>query len=245
MLRSTNKEPRTLPRFDVALSAATARSIGLGIGDIAIISDTDGPVAAVRIRGIFEAVDPGSSYWALDRRPLAVSRQTRDPEAPPDVFATGVIAPEAYGEWHATFGDHIGILWRFEPNPKTLVASDADAVARGLDEYSSLIATTKESGMQVQLRSGPRQLAERFQPATAHRKGGDGGRTRRAARGGAARPRTGGTAGRRASPPVPGLVRARGSSLTQLTGLVLAETALVVVPAAVLGYLAAVLAVRD
>ena len=243
VLRSKNKEPRTLPRFDVALSAATAQSIALRLGDIAIISDADGPVAAVRIGGIFEPVDPGSSYWALDRRPLAVSRQTRDPEVPPDVFATGVIAPEAYGEWRATFGDHIEYLWRFEPNPNTLVASDADAVARGLDEYSSRIATTKESGMRVQLRTGLGSLLSDFSRQL---------RTAKAVMGVA-------LAGllavtllvlalaaqlvaehRRQSL---GLVRARGSSLTQLTGLVLAETALVVVPAAVFGYLAAVLAV--
>ena len=242
VLRSKNKEPQTLPRFDVALSATTARSIGFRTGDIAIISDADGPVAAIRIGGIFEPVDPGSSYWALDRRPLAVSLQTRDPEAPPDVFATAVIAPEAFDEWRATFGDHIEYLWRFEPDPNKLVAGDADAVARGLNEYSSLIATTKESGMQVQLRTGLGSLLQDF---------GQQLRTAKAVMGVA-------LAGLLAVALLVlalaaqlvaehrrealGLVRARGSSLAQLIGLVLAETALVVVPAAVLGYIAAGLA---
>jgi putative ABC transport system permease protein len=245
VLRSNNKEPQTLPRFDVALSAATARSIELAVGDIAIISDADGPVAAIRVRGIFEPVDPDSSYWALDRRPLAVSLQTRDPEAPPDVFATGVIAPEAYTEWWTTFGDHIEYLWRFEPDPNKLVASDADAVARGLDEYSSLIATTKASGMQVQLRSGLGSLLQGFSQQL---------RTAKAVMGVA-------LAGLLAVALLVlalaaqlvaehrrealGLVRARGSSLAQLIGLVVAETALVVVPAAVLGYLAARLAISN
>jgi putative ABC transport system permease protein len=243
VLRTKNKQPQTLPRFDVALSAATAHSIGLGTGDIAIISDTDGPVAAVRVDGIFEPVDPGSSYWALDRRPLAVSLQTRDPEAPPDVFATGVIAPEAYDEWRATFGDHIEYLWRFEPDPNKVVASEADAVARGLDEYSSLIAATKASGMQVQLRSGLDSLMRDF---------GHQLRTAKAVMGVA-------VAGLLAVALLVlalaaqllaehrrealDLVRARGSSLAQLIGLVLAETAVVVVPATVLGYFAAGLAI--
>jgi putative ABC transport system permease protein len=242
VLRSENEAPRTLPRFDIVISTKTADSIQLAVGDIAIIS-ADEPVAAFRISGTFEPADPNSSYWSLDRSPLAASVQPRDADQPPDVFATGITAPEGYSAWLAAFGDHIDYLWRFEPDPDKLAAGDAPGAARGLNQYASLVAAKKIADMPLQLNSGLAALLDGFSRQL---------RTAQAVMGVA-------LAGllavallvvllaaqlvaerRRAAL---GLLRARGCSLGQLIGLVVAEAALAAVPAAIVGYIAAVLTV--
>jgi putative ABC transport system permease protein len=245
VLRGGGEPPKELPRLDIVLSARTAETARLSVGDVAIVDVSDVPVAAFRVSGLFEPVDPDSSYWAFDQQPLAASIQAPpgDPGGDPLVIATGVIGPDSYPRWFKAIGSGVEFVWRFPPDQNKILASDTGPVVEAIDQYTLRVSSSGSSTLPTRLETGLGDVVSEFAGQL---------RTAKAVMGVAvvgllavalvvvalaARL----VAERRRDSFA--LVRARGSSLRQLVLLVLTETAMVTVPAAALGYAAAMLTV--
>jgi len=232
------------PRFEVALSTATAAELLVKVGDTLPAAADPGdsmlrnvfprPVTAIEIQvvGLFSVRDARAPYWFDDS---AVARAAIAGTADsPIAYATALFAPEAYRDL-LTLGLPSRYRWRFQVDPDRLDAGRLVALRPDLRRLESSFATTGGANARLLYRSGLLDVVERFD-------------TRRTATEAALWVAAMGplavAAGAlglvaiivvRRRRPALALARARGASAGQLLGAQLWEGLLITVPAALIG----------
>ncbi|MFF8843011.1 ABC transporter permease [Streptomyces sp. NPDC015127] len=233
---------------EAAVTAQTAKTLNIRTGSVVHLGDTAGTILSVRVTGIVDPREPEGGYWSYEPL-LRTPGLDSTPTALPLIFWKGalLIAPEAAPALLGTPG---------EPQPYWRIAPEtAHLTAAGVPGLTSRIAS---------LEDGPDllRLKEAVDENAALTTDLDGILASYGAMRSAIAPvvavaaigvaavatvvvlMTGGLfAARRRSEIA--LLRSRGGSLRGIGGRLLAETAVVAVPAAAAGLLAAVLAVDD
>lgn len=235
--------------IEAAVSVLTAEKLGIRIGSVLHLGSTGVPVLAVRITGIVEPRDPQGGYWSADPRLNAPGLLVQPGSSPPSVYwnASLLIAPEAAPALLGTLGEPQP-YWRFAPDTGRLTARDVPALTEriasleggpallgiksAVDENASL--TTDMDGILASYTT----MRDAITPVVAVAAVGIGTVAAVVVA------MTGGlfAARRRAEL---ALLRSRGGSLSGIGGRLLAETAVVALPAAAVGLLLAVLVVDD
>ncbi|QMV12347.1 FtsX-like permease family protein [Streptomyces lincolnensis] len=244
--RTTGEVTATTPEVEAAVTAETARSLRIKAGSVIHVPGVDREPLAVRVTGIVAPRDPSGAFWStqpLLRAPALVPLPGADP--PKYWLGTLLLAPEAAPALLSTAGIPER-YWQLAPAAGSLHAHETprlkSAVA-SLEAGPGLrnVRTTAESLMQAntelddvftsydRLRTGIAPLI-----AVAASGAGTVAAVVLLMAGGLA-------ADRRRSELA--LLRARGASLRGLTARLVAETAVVALPAGALGLAAALLAV--
>ncbi|MFD5447405.1 FtsX-like permease family protein [Streptomyces sp. NPDC127100] len=235
-------------RVEAAVTTETARAMRIGVGAVVHVPRVASAPLAVHVTGILAPRDPDGAYWATQpvlRTPSLV-KVPGPPGADTDKYWLGalLLAPDAGPALLGTTGSPVR-YWQFAPDTGALRAHDLDrlnsAVAAlesgpGLREVRSAVAPDTDVSTDLdevfaafdRLRSGIGPLVTVAAAGT----GTVAGVVLLMAAGLAADRRRAELA----------LLRARGASLRGLVGRLLAETAVVAVPAGALGLGAALLA---
>ncbi|WP_443076229.1 ABC transporter permease [Streptomyces sp. NBC_01716] len=259
---STLREGR-LPRADgpvtavtkeveAAVTAETAKSLRLKVGSVVHVPGVDRDELGVRITGIVAPRQPDNSYWSVETTlgsPALVTKPTNDRPQPRYWRASLLLAPDAAPVLLGTTGEP-RLYWRIAPDTTELTARDAPQLASGIaslesgPELTELRAPTVVGPAAVvatgldEIVAGHRSMRAAIAPVVAVAALGIG------AVAGVVLVMAGGlTAARRRSELA--LLRSRGGSLPGIGGRLLAETAVIVVPAAAVGLLPAVLTVPE
>ncbi|WP_338485269.1 FtsX-like permease family protein [Streptomyces sp. SCSIO 75703] len=249
-LPGTSGDPVTAATGEVeaAVSAETAETLRIGVGAVLRVPAPEGPPLTVRVTGIVTPDAPDSPYWATQpvlRTPVLATAPGSS-AADPDRYWVGALLldPEAAPALLGTAGNPIR-YWQFAPRADALRAHDTDRLLRAVASLESgpaqarvhrLIGpeTDVSTGLDEVLASYGR-LRSGIGPLVAVAAAGTGTVA------GVALLMAGGlAAGRRHAELA--LLRARGASLRGLAGRLLAETAVVAVPAGAAGLAAALLA---
>ncbi|KFG75476.1 FtsX-like permease family protein [Streptomyces mutabilis] len=232
-------------RVEAAVTEETARTLRIEAGSVIHVRASAG--LTVHVTGIVTPRDPDGphwSVWSVLRTPSLVRSPGGDPNAPRFWRGGLLLPPEAAPALLATDGDPVR-YWHLAP--------DTDALhGRDLDRLGASVASLESGPGTERLRSmlGPFTEVETGLDSvftTYDRLRGDIGPLVAVAAAGAGTVAavvllmTGGlAAGRRRAELA--LLRARGVSLKGMTGRLLAETAVVALPAGALGLSVAVLA---
>ncbi|WP_242574967.1 FtsX-like permease family protein [Streptomyces sp. NP-1717] len=258
---STLREGR-LPRADApvtertreveaAVTAATAKSLHIKAGSVVHVPAAGGREIGVRITGIIAPRDPDNSYWSFEPTlgsPALVAVQTDDRPQPRYWRASLLLPPDAAPVLLGTAGEP-QLYWRIAPDTAPLTARDAPQLA-------SRIASLKNGPELTELRTnvvgpvtvvatrldgivaGHRSMSAAIAPVVAVAALGIG------AVAAVVLVMAGGLIAARRRAEL-ALLRSRGGSLRGIGGRLLAETAVVVLPAAAVGLLLAVLTVPE
>jgi putative ABC transport system permease protein len=165
--------PETLPRFDIAISDATAEDSGIGLGDVLVVNaDGTDPMlprafavplpAELEVVGIFAVTDPGAEVWYED--PSLQSLDLGGSDDNPIAFVTGLISGHAYRDLAAselTFRHE----WRFFLDPRRLDSSRIEPLVADLQRMRSqfLTSTTTSAGAaRPVLRTGVPELLQQY-----------------------------------------------------------------------------------
>ncbi len=240
------------PRFEVAMSTATAETIHVGVGDtLAAGIDPSDPMLRrvfprpttpieIDVVGLFRVVDPTAAFWFDDGRmaQAAIGGSEDDPIA----FAMALVAPEAYQDVR-DLGVPAAYRWRFHVDTGLVDAGRLDALVPDLRRLESAFGSTTGAPGDVVYRTGLLEIADRYLARRA---------TTEATLAIAALGPLAVAAGavglvsiiivRRRRPALI-LARGRGASSGQLLAAQLWEGLLITVPAALLGLLLASVAV--
>ncbi|MFP3991407.1 FtsX-like permease family protein [Streptomyces sp. E11-3] len=235
---------------EAAVTARTAKSLKLKVGSVVHFPGFGDGQRAVRISGIVEPLRPDGSYWAYEselRTPTLASNG--DPLEPLSYWLAGLLlAPDA-GPFLLGFEYAAEAYWRLPPAVGSLTAHDPPALKKHLaslekgplftelSERTGSRFLTVSSGLGAVLTSYG-ELRDAVTPVVAVAAFGIGtvaaivllmaGRLAAARRHDELR-----------------LLRARGGSVRGMAGRLFAETLVVAVPAAALGWLLARLAVSE
>ncbi|AXG82502.1 ABC transporter permease [Streptomyces paludis] len=232
---------------EAAVTTETARELRLRVGTVLALNDVTGaPALSVRITGIVEPRNPEGSYWAAEpllRTPGLTATSAKPPEYRWE--AGLLLAPGAAPALLGTRTDSEK-YWRFAPDTGGLTAADAPELVRriaSLEDGPGLLRMREIAGGNAEVESGlgavvGSHLATREEIARIVTVAAVGAGTVAAV----VLAMAGGliATGRAAEL---ALLRARGGSLTGIGGRLLAETAVIVLPAAGAGLLLAVLLV--
>ncbi|MGW7201055.1 ABC transporter permease [Streptomyces chryseus] len=233
---------------EAAVTVATAKTLKLDVGSVVHVGDPEGPQLAVRISGIVEPRHPLGSYWSVEQT-LHKPGHNAKPSAPPQVYwqAGLLLAPEAAPALLGTKGDPQP-YWRIALASGHLTGLDvaelADAVASleggpGLLELKAVAgenaALTTELDALLASYSNMRSAIASVVAVAAFGIGTVAF---------IALTMTGGLFAAHRSAELL-LLRARGGSLRGICGRLLAESAVVALPAAGLGLMLAVLVVSE
>ncbi|MET8565931.1 FtsX-like permease family protein [Streptomyces flaveolus] len=238
----------TTPEVEAAVTAATAKALHIEVGSVVHMPAPGRDPLAVRVTGILVPRDPDGAYWStvpLLRTPTLVTLPTPGPD--PDKYWLGalLLAPEAAPALLGT-STNPARYWHLAPELRGLHAHDLDRLrpavaalesgpglqrARAVTDDGTDINTDLDDALASfsRLRSG---IAPLVSVAAA----------------GAATVvavvllMTGGLAADRRRAEL-ALLRARGACLPGLAGRLLAETAVIAVPAGVLGLAGSLLVV--
>jgi putative ABC transport system permease protein len=160
--------------LEIALSAATAEQLSLGVGDrVYILPATDDllvrdvPVSqrrylAVDVVGILEA-DPADAGWLRESR---LGRAVvRDTETQRFVFAYGLFPREVYGELIAGVGPvPLRYEWRYPVEPGAVGESDTDELAAAVRRLEGIFGqTTFAQRLGIGARTGLNRILERHE----------------------------------------------------------------------------------
>jgi putative ABC transport system permease protein len=245
--------PGDPPRLEMALSTEAAAETQIRVGDTyTMVVDPADPTLRnvfprpsgtvdVVVVGLFQVVDPTADYWFADPRLVRATIGGTDDN--PIAYTTGLIAPEAYPD---VLGLELPITyrWRLSTDSARLDAGQVPALASDLRRLKTAFETQGAVDTSlVTMRTGLDGVVDRFlaQQATAE------GALAVAALGplavavGAIALVAALIIRRRRAAIV--LARGRGASMGQLMGAQLIEGLLVTMPAALVGWLAAVLVV--
>ncbi|MER6473462.1 FtsX-like permease family protein [Streptomyces collinus] len=239
--RAPGRVAANTSKTEAAVSAATARTLHIKVGSVLHVPRFTGSLA-VRITGILAPRDPAGAYWStvpLLRTPAL--ERLPDP-GPPQTYWHGALLLPQEATLTVLGSDHPVRYWNFAPRPGSRRAHDLDRLrsavaslesgpglrrARSLTDPDLEVSTGLDDVVTAfsRLRSGVSPLVAVAAAGTAtvavvvlFMAGGlaaDRRRTELA------------------------LLRARGASLPGLTGRLLAETAVVAVPAGAAGLTAA------
>ncbi len=233
---------------EAAVTEETARALHIEVGSVVHVPGVERAPLAVRVTGVLAPRDPGGAYWAT--RPLLREPSLMTVPAPPgaerDRYWLGalLLAPAAAPALLATPG---------EPVPYWQVAPDTGALhTHDLDRLTSAVAALESGPRLRELRSAVDPLADvatdldEVFAAYGRLRAGITPLVTVAAAGagtvaGVVLLMAGGLAAERRRPEL-ALLRARGASPRGLAGRLLAETAVVALPAGALGLAAALFA---
>ncbi|MGW7794303.1 ABC transporter permease, partial [Streptomyces tricolor] len=238
----------TAPEVEAAVTAAPAESLRIGVGAVIHVPAPGRRPLAVRVTGILVPRDPDGAYWStvpLLRTPSLVTLPTPGPD--PDRYWLGalLLAPEAAPALLGT-GTDPARYWHLAPDPRALRAHDLDRLRPAVAALESGPALQRARAVTDQGADVDTDLDEAL-AAFSRLRSGIAPLVAVAAAGTATVVAvvllmTGGLAADRRRAEL-ALLRARGASLTGLAGRLLAETAVVAVPAGALGLAVALLAV--
>ncbi|WP_372463513.1 FtsX-like permease family protein, partial [Streptomyces spinosus] len=248
--RAPHPVDASTPEVEAAVTAATAKALRIEVGSVVHMPAPGRVPLAVRVTGVLVPREPGSAYWStvpLLRTPTLVTLPTPGPD--PDKYWLGalLLAPEAAPALLGTSTDPAR-YWHLAPDLRGLRAHDLDRLrpavaalesgpglqrARAVTDDGTDVSTDLDDALASfsRLRSG---IAPLVSVAAA----------------GAATVvavvllMTGGLAADRRRAEL-ALLRARGASLSGLAVRLLAETAVIAVPAGALGLAVALLVVPD
>ncbi|MDQ0964451.1 putative ABC transport system permease protein [Streptomyces sp. B4I13] len=230
----------TTPEVEAAVTAETAKSLRIKVGSVLHVPGAGRDALAVRITGIVEPRHREGAYWATDtllRTPVLMRVAPVDPESPRYWLGALLLPPEAAPALLGTEGRPYR-YWRLAPDPHTLRHRDLGAFKSalaalvsgpGLQQIRTATdpLTDADTGLDDVLTSYTRLHAGVLPLiAVAAFGGGTVAAVVLALAGGLA-------ADRRRTELA--LLRARGASLPGLAARLLAETAVVAVPAGALG----------
>ncbi|MFJ4519657.1 FtsX-like permease family protein [Streptomyces sp. NPDC088810] len=246
--RAAHPVDGTTAEVEAAVTAATAQSLHIEVGSVVHVPAPGRAPLAVRVTGILVPRDPDGAYWStvpLLRTPTLVTLPTPGPD--PDRYWLGALllapdaAPALLGTstnparyWHLAprlSGLHAHDVERLEPAVASLESGPALQRARAATDYGADTGTELDGALASfsRLRSGIAPLVAVAAAGTATVVA-------------VVLLMTGGLAADRRRTEL-ALLRARGASLPGLAGRLLAETAVVAVPAGALGLAVALLAV--
>lgn len=131
------------PRLDVGVAREVARVMDLRVGQVFTLEPGGGPFSSgrpiqVRITGLYEPVEPRSSYWAGDSRVLAASVEPTE-EA---VFYRGfaLVSDSGYGRLlKARGGAGLRHEWDFPTPASGVDASRVPAMRAALDHAQGIV----------------------------------------------------------------------------------------------------------
>ncbi|MBM9621541.1 FtsX-like permease family protein [Streptomyces zhihengii] len=233
---------------EAAVTTRTAKTLGIETGSVIHVGGANGPALTVRVTGIVEPRSPQGSYWSFNEV-LGAPGLGATPGSPPSVYwrAALLLAPDAAPALLGTLGAPQP-YWRVAPETARLTAQDVPELTErlaALEDGPGLIrlkdtidenadVTTDLDGVLGDFEA----MRSAISPVVAVAAFGIGSVAVVvvAMAGGLFAAR------RRAEL---ALLRSRGGSLAGIGGRLLAETAVVAVPAAALGLALAVLAVDD
>ncbi|MFJ9029956.1 ABC transporter permease [Streptomyces sp. NPDC102274] len=235
--------------LEAAVTSATARDLRLRVGSVIHLSDSTGSTdLAVRITGIIEPRDPRGSYWSVEpvlRTPGLTAMPTRPPQSRWE--AGLLLAPDA---GPALLGTQSmpERYWRLAPTGEELTARDAPALLQriaSLEGGPELLKMREIAGGTAVLSTGletvigshvaTREAITRIVVVAAFGIGSVAAVVLAMAGGLIAARRTDELA----------LLRSRGGSLRGIGGRLLAETAVIALPASGAGLLLALVAVDE
>ncbi|MFI9598280.1 ABC transporter permease [Streptomyces sp. NPDC052043] len=233
-----------------AVTAETAKSLHIEVGSVVHVPGVSRSPLAVRITGILTPREPDGAYWAtqpLTRTPALVPSDPADPQSRRYWYFALLLPPEAAPAMLGTDGQPVR-YWQVAPDTRALHAHD-------LDGLNSAVAALKSGPGLGQVRTATDPAAQvntdldDVLVSYGRLRSGIGPLVAVAAFGSATVAAVvllmaGGLAADRRRSELT-LLRARGASLTGLAGRLLAETAVVAVPAGALGLGAALLAVPE
>lgn len=256
---STLREGR-LPRADgsvtartgeaeAAVTAETAKSLRIKVGSVVHLPGVDRDELGVRITGIVAPRDPDNSYWSFETTlgsPALVAKPTNERPQPHYWRASLLLAPDAAPVLLGTTGEP-QLYWRIAPDTTALTARDAPRLASRvaalengpeLTELRTKVvgpATVVATGLD-EIVAAHRSMGTAIAPVVAVAALGIG------AVAAVVLVMAGSLIAARRQAEL-ALLRSRGGSLRGIGGRLLAETAVIVVPAAAVGLLLAVLTV--
>jgi putative ABC transport system permease protein len=148
--------------YEVALSAATARRIGVGVGDLMRLDpDTRDPTAvrfpvpaAARVVGIFVDPDPTDPAWFGDLRLDTPSIRAYSSELQ-YVDAVALLAPAAYPRLILATREpwELNVDWRLDVDPGRVTVPPTDALLADLRRLAVLFPTSGEATTSVEART--------------------------------------------------------------------------------------------
>ncbi|MFE9173633.1 ABC transporter permease [Streptomyces kebangsaanensis] len=246
--RASGEVTAATAEVEAAVTAETAGKMRIEVGSVIHVPAVSRPPLAVRVTGILTPRDPDGAYWAtqpLLRTPDLIRLPSPDPAPPEYWLGVLLLPPEAAPALLGTAGYAVP-YWQVAPDTRALHAHELDGLKSAVASLESgpglgRVREATDPGTQAStelddvllsydsLRSGivPLVAVAAVGSATVAAvvllmAGGLAADRRRAEL---------------------ALLRARGASLPGLTGRLLAETAVVAVPAGALGLGAALLAV--
>ncbi|WP_328683282.1 ABC transporter permease [Streptomyces sp. NBC_01261] len=236
------------PEVEAAVTAATAKSLHIRVGSVVHLPGEGRGPLAVRVTGILVPRDPAGAYWStqpLLRTPTLVALPT--PDRPKYWLGALLLAPDAAPALLGTSAQP-GPYWQLAPDLTTLHAHDLDRLKTAVASVESgpglqlaRTYTTPDTDVSTGLDdmfTAYGELRSGIRPLTAVAAFGTGTVAL------VVLLMTGGlTADRRRTELA--LLRARGASLRGLTARLLAETAVIAVPAGAVGLTAALLAAPE
>ncbi|MFE3114638.1 FtsX-like permease family protein [Streptomyces niveus] len=237
---------------EAAVTAATAKSLGIKVGSVLHVPGVDRDELGVRITGIVVPRDPANSYWAVEPTlgsPALVTKPSRELPPPRYWRASLLLAPDAAPALLGTTGEP-QVYWRIAPDAGALTAREAPQLA-------SRIASLENGPELIRLRApavvGPsavvatgldeivaahRSMRSAIAPVVTVAALGIG------AVAAVVLVMAGSLLAVRRQAEL-ALLRSRGGSLRAIGGRLLAETAVIAVPATAVGLLLAVLTVPE
>ncbi|MEV5385577.1 FtsX-like permease family protein [Streptomyces sp. NPDC052721] len=246
--RAPHPVDASTPEVEAAVTAATAEALHIEVGSVVHMPAPGRDPLAVRVTGILVPRDPYGAYWStvpLLRTPTLVTLPTPGPD--PDKYWLGalLLAPEAAPALLGT-STNPARYWHLAPDLRGLHAHDLDRLrpavaalesgpglqrARAATDDGTDINTDLDDALASfsRLRSGIAPLVSVAAAGTATVVA-------------VVLLMTGGLAADRRRAEL-ALLRARGASLSGLAGRLLAETAVIAVPAGALGLAGALLVV--
>ncbi|MFF9123231.1 ABC transporter permease [Streptomyces sp. NPDC014889] len=248
--RTTGRVTASTTHAEAAVSEETAKSLHIKVGSVIHVPAMSGPPLAVRVTGILTPREPDGPYWAtapLLRTPTLVEVFSDSPVPPKYWLGALLLPPEAAPALTGTAGTPLR-YWQVAPDPRSLHAHDLESLKSAVASLKSgpgLVrvraatdpVTQVDNGLDDVLLSYSR-LSSGITPLVAVAAFGS------ATVAAVVLLMAGGLAADRRRLELT-LLRARGASLPGLAGRLLAETAVVAVPAGALGLGAALLAVPE
>ncbi|WP_234899817.1 ABC transporter permease [Streptomyces filamentosus] len=247
-LRGGRMPAGTPKKAEAAVTAATAKALGIEVGSVVHVPGIGGDPIAVTVTGVVEPRDPQRSYWAVSpllRTPSLTMKP--DPMQTTYYWEAGLLLSPASGSVLTSTTGVPEVYWRYPVSADRLAARDGEPLAAALDSLAGgpvlaavrgvtgptgLISTELDEVVAAQLAS-----RAAISPVVAVAVFGIG------AVAVVVVAMTGGLFLARRDAELT-LLRARGASLTGIGLRLLGETSVVAGPAAALGLVAAVALVR-
>lgn len=248
--RATGRVTAATAGVEAAVSADTAKAMRITVGSVIHVPSVSRPALAVRVTGIISSRGPGGAYWASEPlllNPSLVRLNTPDPVPPRYWLGALILPPDAAPALLGTLTSG-SRYWQVAPDTAALHAHDLGrlkAAVAALESGPGLGRVRAVTDPATQVNTTLNDVFTDY----ARLRSGIGPLVAVGASGAATVATVvllmaGGLAADRRRSEL-ALLRARGASLPGLAGRLLAETAVVCVPAGALGLATALLLVPE